>query len=145
MIESEALANGLFTCGTVDQRDCAHGIGGIHVPIEETTLTGYYIVSIERRGKDTGHTFVAMYDWKRDSYQPNEMLSTIFATSAPSKERSTSGDQTPSLSGRKRLSLVIAMWMGIRHISSTSHSPARNVDRSRGYLRRNAVWERART
>lgn len=76
--------------------------------------------------------FWAMYDWKIDSYHPRERLSTIRPTSAPRRDFSNSGELTPSFKGMKRLSRVIAMWMGIRHSISTSHSPKQNCDISHG-------------
>lgn len=71
------------------------------------------------------HTRVIMYDRKMLSYQPNVMLSTMCPTSAPKRDLSTSGDQTPSFRGINLLSFVIAICIGIRHNRSTSHSPAR--------------------
>ena len=73
-------------------------------------------------------TFDAMYDWKIDSYQPKDKLSTMRPTSAPSRDLSNSAEETPSLRGINLFSFVIAMWIGMRQRNSTSHSPARKQD-----------------
>ena len=71
-------------------------------------------------------TFETIYDWKRDSYQPKDRLSTIWLTSAPKRAFSRSVDETPSFKGMNLFSFVMAICIGMRHNKSTSHSPARN-------------------
>src|SRR5579863_8493104 len=58
------------------------------------------------------------------SYQPKESLSTIWLTSAPSRDFSNSAQITPFSKGIKLFSRQTAMWIGIRQRRSTSHSPA---------------------
>jgi len=81
-------------------------------PMEDTTLTG----------------FITMYDWKIDSYHPNDRLSTIALTSAPSRDFSQSAEVIPSFKGINRFPRITAMCKGMRHRRSTSHSPNRNID-----------------
>src|SRR6266702_5669705 len=71
------------------------------------------------------HTFKAKYDRKMDSYQPNDSLSTIWLTSAPSSDLSSSADRTPFAKGTNLFSRQTAIWMGMRQRRSTSHSPTR--------------------
>src|SRR5712672_1920448 len=63
-----------------------------------------------------------------DSYHPNESLSTIWLTSAPSRDLSNSEEITPFAKGTNRFSRQTAIWMGIRQRRSTSHSPRRYRD-----------------
>src|SRR6266404_2528119 len=76
-------------------------------PIEDTTFTGYSkinLVSPNISKRPYRYTFKAMYDLKIDSYQPNDNSSTILLTSAPSRDRSSSGERTPSAKGMNRFS-----------------------------------------
>src|SRR5712672_2486076 len=103
--------------------------------MDDTTFTGCPICHQHFEHPDRpqlfSYTFVAKYDWKIDSYQPNDNLSTIWLTSAPSKDRSNSDDSTPSANGTNLFSRQTAIWIGIRQSRSTSHSPTRYRDTCR--------------
>jgi len=97
------------------------------------------IASVSQSWYVTMLTFDARYDWRIDSYQPNEMLSITVLTSAPKRDRSYSAEVTPSFRGMKRFSRVIARWIGIRQRISTTHSPTRNWDIRLAELKRSTT------
>ena len=69
-------------------------------------------------------------------------MSAILLTSAPSwppcNDISSSGDTTPSLSRKNLFSRAIAIWMGMRHGRSASHSPALKRETGQSELDRNS-------
>ena len=106
--------------------------------MDVTTFTGYVItISVTAQGRSTtgNLTFVARYDWKIDSYHPNDNLSTILLTLAPRRDLSRSAESTPFARGMNRFSRQTAIWMGMRHSRSTSHSPTRYRDTSHSGFR----------
>ena len=93
MIQRKALSNGLLA----HRRDNFYGLRKVD--------------TVERVKHITtgGYTFNAKYDWKIDSYQPNDSLSTIWLTSAPSSDLSSSADITPFAKGTNRFSRQTAI------------------------------------